>query len=265
MEAFILHALIAGICVAIVCAPLGCFIVWKKMAYFGDSLAHSSLLGIALGLLFGVNINLSILIIAVVFTALLLWLQRQHLLTIDTLLGILAHAALAFGMIMISLNNTNIDVYSYLFGDILSVTSEDIWIILVGGICVLSILIYFWSSLTLVALNEDLAQAEGISTLGMNFLFMLLMSIVVAISIQIVGIILITSLLIIPAATARQWAKSPPQMVFMATVFAVIAVIMGFYGSLQFDTPSGPSIVASASIIFVLVVITKLVLSSNTS
>ena len=155
MEDFVLRALIAGICVAIVCAPLGCFVVWKKMAYFGDSLAHSSLLGIALGLLFGININLSILIVAAIFAMLLLWLQRQRLLAIDTLLGILAHAALAFGMIMISLNNTNIDIYSYLFGDILSVATEDIWMILLGGVCVLSVLAYYCSSFTLIALNED--------------------------------------------------------------------------------------------------------------
>ena len=187
------------------------------------------------------------------------------MLAIDTLLGILAHAALAFGMIMISLNNTNIDIYSYLFGDILSVATEDIWMILFGGVCVLSVLAYYWSSFTLIALNEDLAQAEGISTLWMNFLFMLLMSIVVAISIRIVGIILITSLLIIPAATARQWAKSPIQMIAMAMVFAVIAVGIGFYGSLEFDTPSGPSIVASASIIFVLVILAKTVFCKKLS
>ena len=172
----------------------------------------------------------------------------------------MAHAALAFGMIMISLNNTNIDVYSYLFGDILSVSRNDLGMIFSGVFCVLAVLSVFWPRFTLIALSEDLAQAEGISILWMNFLFMLLMSIVVAISIRIVGIILITSLLIIPAATARQWANSPIQMVILAMFFAVIAVIGGLFSSLHLDTPSGPSIVAAASISFVFAILVKLAL-----
>ncbi len=258
MEDFLIHALIAGLIVAIVCAPLGCFVVWKRMSYFGDSLAHSSLLGIALGLLLGTNISVTILIVASGFAVLLLWLQQQRLLATDTLLGILSHAALAVGLIMISLiDNQNIDIYSYLFGDILSVGKKDLIVISIGGALVLSLLYTFWERFTLIALNEELAQAEGVSVIKMNLLFTLLMSIVVAISIQIVGILLITSMLIIPAAAARQWAQSPQQMAFLSMLIAAIAVILGLGSSYFWDIPSGPAIVASASAVFSFSALTK--------
>lgn len=262
MEDFLIYALTAGLIVAVVCAPLGCFVVWKRMSYFGDSLAHSSLLGIALGLLLGTNLSVTILIVASAFAVLLLWLQQQRMLATDTLLGILSHAALAIGLITISLlDRQNIDIYSYLFGDILSVSKKDLLIIFIGGTLVLGLLYTFWDKLTLIALNEELAQAEGVSVMQMNLLFTLLMSVVVAISIQIVGIILITSMLIIPAAAARQWAKSPQQMVFLSMFIAAIAVISGLAGSYYWDIPSGPAIVASASAIFSLSAVSKSVFS----
>ena len=251
MSDFLINALIAGLIFAFTCAPLGCFVVWKRMSYFGDSLAHSSLLGIALGLILGSQLHLTILFIAVLFAFLLLWLQQQRKLATDTLLGILSHTALALGLIMISLiDRQNIDIYSYLFGDILSVSRSDIVIILIGSCAVFAVLFRYWQKFTLVALNEELAQAEGISVFQMNLIFTLLMSVVVAISIQIVGIILISAMLIIPAAAARQWANSPLQMAFSAMLIAAFSVLLGLAGSYYWDIPSGPAIVASASLAF---------------
>ena len=251
MSDFFINALIAGLVFAFTCAPLGCFVVWKRMSYFGDSLAHSSLLGIALGLVLDSQLHLTILLVAVLFAFLLLWLQQQRMLATDTLLGILSHAALAIGLIMISLiDRQNIDIYSYLFGDILSVSRSDIFIILFGSCAVFAVLFKYWQKFTLIALNEELAQAEGISVFHMNLMFTLLMSIVVAISIQIVGIILISAMLIIPAATARQWASSPLQMAVLAMIIAALSVLMGLTGSYYWDIPSGPAIVASASLAF---------------
>lgn len=264
MDNFIIYALVAAIGIALVCAPLGCFVVWKRMAYFGDSLAHSSLLGVAMGVLLGWQVNLSILLMAAAFSLLLVFLQRQKLLAIDTLLGILAHAALAFGVIIFSLSERNsVDIYSYLFGDILSITEQDLWVIGMGGLVVLGTIALCWSKFTLIALNEEMAQAEGVPVLAMNIVFMLLMSVVVAISIQIVGIILITSLLVIPAASARQLARSPIQMLVFASIFAVLSVIGGFYGSLQWDLPSGPAIVATASCLFVIALLLRATFASR--
>lgn len=261
MNNFLINALIAGLAIAIICAPLGCFVVWRRMSYFGDSLAHSSLLGIALGLLLSVNVSLSILFVASGFSILLLWLQQQNFLATDTLLGILSHAALAIGLITISLiDKQNIDIYSYLFGDILSVSEQDLIMIIIGGTIVLGLLYVTWDQLTLIALNENLAQAEGVSVWKINLLFTIMMSIVVAISIQIVGIILITSMLIIPAAAARQWSKSPAQMVFLAMLIAACAVILGLFSSYQWDIPSGPAIVACASSLFAIISVSNICL-----
>ncbi|PHQ70091.1 MAG: hypothetical protein COB93_06360 [Sneathiella sp.] len=248
---FILRAVLAGVGVALVAGPLGCFVVWRRMAYFGDSLAHSALLGIALGLLYGINVNLGIIIVCSVFAFLLVWLQQRKVLATDTLLGILAHAALSIGMVAISfLETARFDLHSYLFGDILTVQTSDLYWIYGGGVVVIGLLLANWSSLTLMTVHEDLARAEGVNTVWSNILLMLLMTIVVAVSIRIVGILLITSMLIIPAATARGLVTSPENMAIASAVLGLLAVLLGISGSVEFDTPSGPSIVTAAAIIF---------------
>ncbi|MDO6459797.1 metal ABC transporter permease [Granulosicoccaceae sp. 1_MG-2023] len=251
IDAFILRALAAGIGVALVTAALGCFVVWRRMAYFGDSLSHSALLGIALGLLAGVGINAGILIVCSVFALLLVWLQHQHILATDTLLGILAHSALSVGMVVISLMEfPNFDLHSYLFGDILTVQRSDLMWIYGGGFFVIGVILWQWTSLTLMTISEELAQAEGVNTFVANLILMMMMTVVVAASVRIVGILLVSSLLIIPAATARQWARSPETMALTAAVFGVLAVILGILASAYFDTPSGPSIVSAAALAF---------------
>lgn len=240
----------AGTGVALITGVMGCFVVWRRMAYFGDSLAHSALLGVALGFAIGVSTNLGIIIMCSIFSLLLLWLQQKRVLATDTLLGILAHAALSIGMVTISLMQQRIDLHAYLFGDILTVTAAELWWIYVGGALVLAILLFNWSSLVLMTLHEDLAEAEGVSVLFNNLLLMFLMTIVVAVSIRSVGILLISSMLIIPAATARQLVKSPEAMAAVASFIGVTSVLLGIYISVEFDTPSGPSIVVAAAALF---------------
>jgi len=251
LEPFVLRALAAGIGIALIAGPLGCFVVWRRMAYFGDSLAHSALLGIALGLLTGISSNLGTVLVCSAFALILLWLQHTRILATDTLLGILAHAALSLGMVAISFaGNQRFDLHSYLFGDILTVRVEDLYWIFGGGVIALTLLFKNWFSLLLMTIHEDLAKAEGVRTFWVNLLLMLLMTIVVAVSIRIVGILLITSLLAIPAATARQWVRSPEAMAFLAAIFGLLAVIGGIFGSAYFDTPTGPSIVTAATAMF---------------
>jgi zinc transport system permease protein len=253
-DPFILRALSAGIGVALIAGMLGCFVVLQRMAYFGDSLAHSALLGIALGILTGFDITLGILTVSFIFAVTLFFLQRSKILATDTLLGILSHAALSIGLVVISfVPNQQIDLYSYLFGDILTVRIKDIFWIYGGGALVIAMIICNWSSLVLMTVHEDIARAEGVKTVLANLIFVLLMTIVVAVSIRIVGILLITSMLIIPAATARQLARSPEAMAFFACLFGCLSVIAGVYGSLYLDSPTGPSIVTAATVIFALV------------
>ena len=263
IEPFIIRAIIAGVGIAIIAGAIGCFVVWRKMAYFGDSLAHSALLGVALGLVTGISTNLGTIIICSIFAIVLIWLQQKKILATDTLLGILAHSALSVGMVTLSLLEKSIDLHSYLFGDILAVTSAEIYFILFGGSFVLIFLYFNWSSFVLMTIDEKLARAEGINIVFYQLLIMLLMTVVVAVSFKIVGLLLITSLLIIPAAAARQLAKSPEKMAAISSLLAVLSVAIGVYSSLYLDTPSGPSIVVASTIIFITISIFSFLIKKN--
>jgi zinc transport system permease protein len=222
------------------------------MSYYGESIAHSSLLGVGLGILLGTGINFGVIIICLLFGILFLWLQQSKILSTDTLLGVLAHLALSIGIIVISLNRIKIDIEAFLFGDILTVSSSDLWIMYLGvGITILLILIN-WSSLLLVTIDEDLARAEGINPIYINLLLTIVLTIVVAVSLQIIGLLLITAMLIIPAATSRRLANSPGQMALIATLVGVVSVISGIFLSVELDAPSGPSIVVISAILFFL-------------
>lgn len=252
MDSFIILALIAGIGIAVVTGIMGCFVVWRRMAYFGDSLAHSAMLGIAIGIGFGIGISTGILLICSGFAMLLLWLQQRGILATDTLLGILAHGALSSGVVLISIAGISVDLHALLFGDILTVTVTDLVVIGGGGIIVLIIVSLVWQRLVLMTLSEDLASAEGINIFWMRLVFLLLMTLVVAVSVRIVGILLITSMLIIPAAIARPFASRPEIMALLAVVVGIVGVISGIALSLTVDTPTGPSIVLMLTGMFAL-------------
>ena len=250
IDPFILRGLLAGMAVALVTGTVGCFVVWRRMSYYGESIAHSSLLGVGFAIVMGVSINLGIVFTCLLFGFLLLWLQQSKDLPTDTLLGVLSHFALSISIIIISLNKIKIDLHSFLFGDILTVTSNDLWWMYLGGIIVLILIFLNWSSLILVTIDEDLAKAEGINPLFVNLLLTTILTIVVAISVKIIGILLITSMLIIPAAASRRLVNSPESMALLATVFGILSVIFGIFLSVEIDTPSGPTIVVVSSFLF---------------
>lgn len=248
---FIWRALIAGAGVAIVAGPLGCFIVWRRMAYFGDTIAHSGLLGVAGGLLLGVDLTLGIIVVAAVIAMMLFGLEGRARLASDTLLGILSHSALAIGLIAASfVVSARFDLLSYLFGDVLAVTTRDIIWIYAGGAAALAVMGVLWRPLLAASIDSDIALSEGVRVRLMKAAFMLLIAFAIAIAMKIVGILLITALMIIPAATARGFARTPEQMAVMASAIGVLAVGLGLAGSFGFDSPTGPSIVASAAVLF---------------
>lgn len=253
LDDFFLRAIIAGIGIAIVAGPFGCFIVWRRLAYFGDTLAHAALLGVALAFAFEVNITLAVFLFSGLIAIILLILQKHVNLSSDSLLGLLSHSSLALGLVVIGLMPwLRIDLTGLLFGDILSVSKTDIAIIYLGGLAILCVLILIWRSLFAITVNAQLAQAEGKNPEHINFIFMLLIACVIAISIKIVGVLLITAMLIIPAASARRFATSPEQMAVLAALIGSMSVISGLYGSLQWDTASGPSIVVTALAFFLI-------------
>jgi zinc transport system permease protein len=253
IDDFLWRALAAGAGVALVAGPLGCFIVWRRMAYFGDSLAHSALLGVALGLVLGLDATLGVLVSSVTLALLLVLLQRQRRLTSDTLLGILSHAGLALSLVALSFFETlRIDLLSYLFGDVLAVTMADLLWIYGAGLVALGVLAVIWRPLLAATIHEELARAEGVPVLAVRLCFVMLIALVIAIAMKVVGILLITSLLIIPAAAARQFARTPEQMALLAAGAGVVSVVLGLSGSMRWDTPAGPSIVVGAVALFAL-------------
>lgn len=253
MADFLLYALIGGIGIAIVAGPLGSFVVWRRMAYFGDTLAHSALLGVALGFLFDVSLNLAVVACCVVLALLLVGLQRQRLVATDTLLGIMAHSALSLGLVAIALlPDIRVDLTEYLFGDLLAIAPRDLYWIYGGGALVLAATCRFWSRLLAITINEELAQVEGVPVARTRLVLMLLIAVVIAVSMKLVGILLITSLLIIPAAAARRLSRTPEQMALFATLLGIVAVIGGLSASWFWDTPAGPSVVVTSTLEFLL-------------
>ena len=255
IDGFIVNALIAGICVSIIAGGLGCFIVWKKMAYFGDSLSHSSLFGIALGIVLGFNSTIGTFITCLVFAGFLTYLQNKNIFSNDTLLGILAHASLSIGIIAISLSNQYVNLDAYLFGDILTVTDQEIKFFIFAAILVFGTLFFIWEKLVLMTINENIAKADNINTKIIQSIFLILLVIFVATCVKIVGILLITSMLIIPAATSRQITSSPGIMAIVSGMLGIISIFFGVYLSVIADIPTGPSIILVLTIIFILVLL----------
>ncbi len=252
MPEFLLRALIAGLGVALVAGPLGSFVVWRRMAYFGDALAHAALLGVVLGVIAGIDVTLGIIASCLAAGLILLGLGRQRLLASDTMLGLVAHGGLSLGLVALAfMDNVRADLMGYLFGDVLSVTNADLLWIYGGGGAALVALAVMWRPLLSVTVHEELAQVEGVNVAAVRLAFMLVIALVIAVAIKIVGIVMITSLLIVPAAAARRFAATPEQMALLAALLGMLAVAGGMAASFQWDTPTGPSIVLAAVILFV--------------
>ncbi len=250
---FFVRALIAGIGVALITGPLGCFVVWRRLSYFGDTLSHSALLGVTMAYSFELNIALSVFIISSLIALILIHLQKKTNLPGDALLGLLAHSSLAVGLVVIGfLTFIRFDIMGLLFGDILAVTTNDLIIIWTGGVLILFVLKLIWKPLFASTVNYELAEAEGLNPDRSKAIFTILMAAVIAISIKMVGLLLITGMLIIPAAMARNISDSPKKMVLYSIIGGLLSVILGLFTSLEFNTSSGPSIIMAALFLFIL-------------
>lgn len=248
---FLVRALLGGIGVALATGPLGCFVVWRRMAYFGDTLAHSALLGVAIGFILAIQPMAGVALTCAVIALLMVAMQSQRRLSSDTYLGLMAHSTLAIGLLAVAfLPAFRVDLLGYLFGDILAVSTNDLAIIYGGLVVVLGGLAAVWRPLLAVTVDEELARAEGVPVLAMRLVFTLLLAIVIAVAMRVVGILLVTSLLIIPAAAARRFAPTPETMAVAAAGIGILAVVGGLQLSLAADTPTGPSIVVTALALF---------------
>ena len=256
MDDFVLRAMIGGVGVALVAGPLGCFVVWRRMAYFGAALSHAALLGVALGLLAGIDPMLGVGVFCVCLAVLLVGLDRRLLLANDTLLGVLAHATLALGLILFSLmEHLRVDLMGYLFGDVLAVGGGDLVLIYTVAAAIAGVLALIWRPLLSATVHEELAVVEGVPVLRVRLAFTVMIAAAIAVGMKVVGILLIVSLLIIPAAAARRLSATPEHMAVAAVAIGVLSVLLGLASSLQWDLPAGPSIVLVAALIFAVLVV----------
>jgi zinc transport system permease protein len=263
-----MSALIAPLVLAVIAGPVGCLIVWRRMAYFGDAIAHSALLGVALGLFIGFAPNIGVTLICAIFAVLLVYLQHRRKLSIDTLLGILAHGALALGLLLVFWSaletghnthnglNHSIDPHTlleiYLLGSLENISMNQNIILIVGASLIAITLKLIWEPLILMTLNIDLARAEGVPTLRLQYIMMGIMTALVVMGLQITGVLFITSLLIMPAAAARQISTTPEKMILWAIIFAFSGVLTGYMASHEAHLPPGPSIVSALTVIFII-------------
>ena len=250
LDDLMVRAALAGMGVALAAAPLGCFVVWRRMAYFGESTAHSALLGVSLSLMFEFSVFLGAIFVSLLM-ALLVTLAQGRSLFLDTLLGVAGHMSLATGLVIVSfISGVRIELMAYLIGDILSVSKTDVLLIWIGLVIVLTVIFWRWSALLLCTLNEDLAASSGLNPRRESYALTIGLAVVVAVGIKVVGVLLIISMLIIPAASARSLVSTPEKMAAFASVIGMLSAVLGLNASYVFDTPTGPSIVCVASLIF---------------
>lgn len=250
LDDFMIRATLAGLGLVLAAAPLGCFVIWRRMAYIGDATAHASILGVAIALGFSISVFASVLVVAMVMAILVSTLSgRNH--STDSLLGVMAHSALAFGLVAISfIDGVRIDLMAYLFGEILAVTTQDLIAIWSVAFIIVALLIWRWSRFLTSTLSPGLAYASQIDPRREQLILTIALALVVAVAIKVVGVLLVTAMLIMPAAAARPFARSPEVMAVVALLIGALSVILGLRAALIYDTPAGPSIVCVAALIF---------------
>ncbi|MDU9002231.1 iron chelate uptake ABC transporter family permease subunit [Sedimentitalea todarodis] len=247
---FLIRAALAGLGVALAAAPLGCFVVWRRMAYFGEATAHAAILGVALALAFHLPVLPMVLLAALIMALAVLALTGRGY-AMDTALGVMAHSALAIGLVAVTmLADVRLDLMAFLFGDILAVSKSDLAVIWGGAALVLALMTWRWSALLTTTLNPDLARASGLNPRREDFIMTLALALVVAVAIKVVGVLLIAALLVIPAATARPLVRTPEAMALGAALIGMTSVLGGLWAALMLDTPTGPSIVCTAAALF---------------
>lgn len=251
MDEFLLRALVAGTGVALIAGPLGCFVVWRRMAYFGAALSHSALLGVALGILLGIEPMYTVTVFCVFLALVIFRLQRYRMLATDTLLSILAHGGLAMGLVVIAfMEQVRMDLMAYLFGDILAVGWTEVILIFVVAALVLGWLMRNWNGLIAATVSRDLAAVEGVAVERIELGFVVVVAGVIALGMKAVGVLLVVALLTIPAAAARPLSGTPERMALGAVLIGIAANGLGVMGSLWWDAPTGPLIVIWTCVFF---------------
>jgi zinc transport system permease protein len=262
MDELLLRASLAAAVLGLATGPIGCFILWRRMAYLGSSLAEMALLGVALGLLLSVSPLLGVLTVSLIAALLLArpWelsmrgsAAREGLIPTDTRIGLVGHAGLALGFIVLAgMETVRADLLGYLFGDVLALSYFDIGLIALVAALALAVLAAIWKPLLADSVSADILAAEHGASKGPRARSILLMLVagLIAFGLQIVGALLIVALLIIPAAAARPLARTPESMAVIAAFIGAAAAPLGIFGAFIVDAPAGPAIVLAAAALF---------------
>lgn len=248
---FMKNALIAIIVISPIFAILGTMIVNNKMAFFSDALGHSALTGIAIGALLGLtNVNVMMIIFAVIFALLLNTVKNKTTYGADTIISVFSSIAIAIGLAILAQSGNFNQYSSYLVGDILSITTTEIWYVIIAAIAVLAFWYFTFNKLNLISINTTLAKSKGIDVKKIDNIFVVLIAIIVMISIRWIGILLINSLLILPAASSRNIATNMRNYHLLSVIFSIFSGIAGLIISYYFNIPTGPMIVIIVGIIY---------------
>jgi len=244
--------------VGVLCPFVGNFVVLRRMSFFSDAISHSAFAGIAVGALLGIDLSMSSLIVAMLVSLLIAFLSEKTSLSHDTVIGIAFSGAIASGMLALGmLKGYRVDIFTYLFGDILAITNTDLLFLFIISILSIVILLFFSKPLFQITFNRDLAQVEGINVRLFEYLLFFIIAVVVTVSLKIIGIILVTSLLIVPAAAAKNLASSMKHLFILSCAFGLVSGITGLIASVYLNTASGPTIVLVSIGIFFLTVLKR--------
>lgn len=249
---FILHALVGGTLIAALAGVLGCFVTWQRLAFLGDTLGHVALLGVALAVVLHLPITAGIMVMTVLLACAFYMLSRNRKFSGDAMLAVLAHAGLALGLVVIALADIKIDLNAYLFGDILAIGRKDIVLIAIVGVGCMGWIVRNWRELMMLVVSPDIAKVEGVNVERLRLCLMVVIAVAIAVAFRVSGMLLVTALLVVPAAAARCFAGTPRQMACIASFVGVISVWGGMGASLVWDTPSGPSVILAAVVVFLI-------------
>ncbi len=253
LDDFLIRSLLAGILMVLVAAPMGCLMVWQRLAFLADTLGHAAVLGVALGLVMSINPMMSVLLIILLVMVIMQLSQRRlHVsagVLSESVLAILSYTGLSAGILILGVSGrSNVSLEAILFGDLLATSMQDLMFIGITVLILLGLLWKHWHSFVAVTVSPEIAQAEGISVQKTQLLLYLMIALLVAVMMKIMGVLLIGAMLVIPVNAARVFSRGPEQMVLISLGFGLISLFSGMFFSWQFDLQTGPAVVVVATL-----------------
>ena len=250
LDDFLVRSVIAGLIMVAIAAPMGCLMVWQRLAFLSDTLGHAAVMGVGLGLLLEVTPVFGVLAVALLIVYSLNRVNSFNSALSETTLAIISHTGLAGGIILVGLLPAqSVNLEAILFGDLLATTRADLVRLLITTVVLLLLLLHHWRSFVAVSVSREIAQAEGIQVRKVQFLMYIMIALLVAVMMKVMGVLLIAAMLVIPTTSARLFSRSPEQMVAVSALYGLGALAGGIGSSFQFDWQTGPAIVVIATLL----------------